>query len=132
MGLLLCSMGYVFLYVYLLMSNISCLNVVIAMQLVCRRVELILINFEQIRDSNRAMILAAAVQHQCKIVDLGIAPDDEEETEKIIKSAFASGIDILLTSGGVSMGDKDFVKPLLGKCGRVFFSKVGSVQFRLI
>ncbi|KAI4382195.1 hypothetical protein MLD38_008190 [Melastoma candidum] len=83
-----------------------------------------LLNRGQIRDSNRAMLLAAAVQHQCKVVDLGIAPDDEEEIERIIRSVFASGINILLTSGGVSMGDKDFVKPLLGKCGKVFFSKV--------
>ncbi|KAK4490587.1 hypothetical protein RD792_001271 [Penstemon davidsonii] len=72
----------------------------------------------QIRDSNRAMILAAAVQQQCDVLDLGIAPDDEEEIEKILDRAFSSGIDILLTSGGVSMGDRDFVKPLLEKRGR--------------
>lgn len=79
---------------------------------------------KQIRDSNRAMLLAAAMQQQCKVLDLGIARDDEEEIERIIQSAFSSGIDILLTSGGVSMGDKDFIKPLLEKRGKVFFSKV--------
>ncbi|KAL3718468.1 hypothetical protein ACJRO7_003578 [Eucalyptus globulus] len=82
------------------------------------------LNRGQIRDSNRAMLLAAAMQQQCKVLDLGIARDDEEEIERIIQSALSSGIDILLTSGGVSMGDKDFIKPLLEKQGKVYFNKV--------
>nr|KYP71069.1 Molybdopterin biosynthesis protein CNX1 [Cajanus cajan] len=77
-----------------------------------------------IRDSNRAMLLAAAVQHQCKVLDFGIAKDDKEYQGKILDEAFASGIHILLTSGGVSMGDKDFMKPLLEKRGKVHFDKV--------
>ncbi|GAB2274490.1 calnexin Cnx1 [Dionaea muscipula] len=78
----------------------------------------------QIRDSNRAMLLAAAVQKNCKTVDLGIARDDEGELEKVMDFAFSAGIDIVLTSGGVSMGDRDFVKPLLEKRGKVYFNKV--------
>lgn len=70
------------------------------------------------------MILAAAVQHQCEILDLGIAHDDEKEIEEILDKAFSSRIDILLTSGGVSMGDRDFVKPLLEKRGILHFHKV--------
>eukprot|EP00257_Ricinus_communis_P025126 XP_025012540.1 molybdopterin biosynthesis protein CNX1 isoform X1 [Ricinus communis] len=78
----------------------------------------------QIRDSNRAMLSVAAIQQQCKVVDLGIARDDEEELDKILNKAFSAGIHILLTSGGVSMGDKDFVKPLFEKKGTVNFNKV--------
>ncbi|KAL6518700.1 calnexin Cnx1 [Orobanche hederae] len=78
----------------------------------------------QIRDSNRAMITAAAGQQQCDVLDLGIAHDDEQEIERIFDKAFSSGIDILLTSGGVSMGDRDFVKPLLEKRGKLYFHKV--------
>ncbi|KAH6774832.1 molybdopterin biosynthesis CNX1 protein / molybdenum cofactor biosynthesis enzyme CNX1 [Perilla frutescens var. hirtella] len=78
----------------------------------------------QIRDSNRAMMLAAAQQQQCEVLDLGIAHDNEEEIERIFDRAFSSGIDILLTSGGVSMGDRDFVKPLLEKSGKLYFHKV--------
>ncbi|XP_057953421.1 molybdopterin biosynthesis protein CNX1 isoform X2 [Malania oleifera] len=78
----------------------------------------------QIRDSNRAMLLAAAIQQHCKVLDLGIARDDEEELERVLDSAIAAGIDILLTSGGVSMGDRDLVKPLLEKRGTVIFNKV--------
>ncbi|GAB4824561.1 calnexin Cnx1 [Ancistrocladus abbreviatus] len=78
----------------------------------------------QIRDSNRAMLLAALIQQNCKIIDLGIARDDEEELERIMDNAFSGGVDIILTSGGVSMGDCDFVKPLLEKRGKVYFNKV--------
>lgn len=78
----------------------------------------------QIRDSNRAMLLAVATQQQCNVLDLGIVGDDKEKLEKVLDSAFCSGINILLTSGGVSMGDKDFVKPLLEKKGTVHFNKV--------
>ncbi|KAE8734805.1 Molybdopterin biosynthesis protein CNX1 [Hibiscus syriacus] len=78
----------------------------------------------QIRDSNRAMLLAAIAQQQCTVLDLGIVRDDKEELDRVLDSAFSSGINILLTSGGVSMGDKDFVKPLLEKKGTVHFNKV--------
>ncbi|XP_031401341.1 molybdopterin biosynthesis protein CNX1 [Punica granatum] len=78
----------------------------------------------QIRDSNRAMLLAAAMQQHCRVVDLGIVQDNEEEIERILQTVSSSGIDILLTSGGVSMGDRDFIKPLLKKRGRVHFTKV--------
>ncbi|XP_065866320.1 molybdopterin biosynthesis protein CNX1 [Euphorbia lathyris] len=78
----------------------------------------------QIRDSNRAMLLAAAIQQQCKVVDLGIARDDEDELETIFDKASSAGIHILLTSGGVSMGDRDFVKPLLERRGTLHFNKV--------
>lgn len=82
------------------------------------------LNRGQIRDSNRAMLLAAAIHQQCKVLDLGIVRDDEKEIQRVFDQAFSSGIDILLTSGGVSMGDRDYVKPLLEKRGKVYFHKV--------
>lgn len=78
----------------------------------------------QIRDSNRAMIVAAAIQQKCKIIDLGIARDDEYEIKTILDKALSADIDILLTSGGVSMGDRDFVKPFFQNRGRVHFDKI--------
>lgn len=74
-------------------------------------------------------MLAAAMQQHCKVIDLGIVRDDEEKLEKILDNACSAGIDILLTSGGVSMGDKDFVKPLLQKKGTIYFSKVNYLLF---
>lgn len=70
------------------------------------------------------MLLAAVAQQHCHNVDLGIVRDDEEDIDQILQTVSFSGIDILLTSGGVSMGDKDFIKPLLKKRGKVHFDKV--------
>ncbi|XP_068658754.1 molybdopterin biosynthesis protein CNX1 isoform X2 [Aristolochia californica] len=78
----------------------------------------------QIRDSNRPMLLAAAVQQKCETIDLGVAPDRLEDLEKVLDAAISSGTDVILTSGGVSMGDRDFVKPLLARKGVVHFNKV--------
>ncbi|PKA56689.1 Molybdopterin biosynthesis protein CNX1 [Apostasia shenzhenica] len=78
----------------------------------------------QIRDSNRAMLLAAAVQQHCKVVDLGISGDNEDNINKMLDAAIDSGVDVILTSGGVSMGDKDLVKPILHKKGTVHFEKI--------
>nr|XP_043636386.1 molybdopterin biosynthesis protein CNX1 [Erigeron canadensis] len=82
------------------------------------------LNRGQIRDSNRAMIVAAAKQQRCKVIDLGIARDDEDEIKTVLDKALSADIDILLTSGGVSMGDRDFVKPFLQNKGRVYFDKI--------
>ncbi|WOL15575.1 molybdopterin biosynthesis protein CNX1 [Canna indica] len=78
----------------------------------------------QIRDSNRAMLMAAAAQQHCEVVDLGIANDKEDSLNKFFDAAIDSGIDVLFTSGGVSMGDRDFVKPCLAKIGHIHFEKV--------
>ncbi|XP_065030853.1 molybdopterin biosynthesis protein CNX1-like isoform X1 [Musa acuminata AAA Group] len=78
----------------------------------------------QIRDSNRAMLMAAATQQHCKAVDLGIASDKEDSLTEIFDAAIASDIDMLFTSGGVSMGDRDFVKPCLARIGNIHFEKV--------
>jgi gephyrin len=78
----------------------------------------------QIRDSNRAMLIAAAIQHKCKVVDLGIAKDTEESLKEHMDAALSSDADIILTSGGVSMGDRDLVKPCLASMGKIHFEKV--------
>ncbi|WVZ87537.1 hypothetical protein U9M48_034160 [Paspalum notatum var. saurae] len=78
----------------------------------------------QIRDSNRAMLLAAAVQQKCKVIDLGIAEDTEESLNEHMDAALRSDADIILTSGGVSMGDRDLVKPCLAKMGKIHFDKI--------
>ncbi|XP_071705689.1 molybdopterin biosynthesis protein CNX1-like [Rutidosis leptorrhynchoides] len=82
------------------------------------------LNRGQIRDSNRAMIIAAAIQHKCKVIDLGIVRDDEDDIRRVLDKALSADIDILLTSGGVSMGDRDFVKPFLQNRGKVYFDKI--------
>lgn len=78
----------------------------------------------QIRDANRAMLLAAAAGTGARATDLGIARDTAANVEAALDRAVAEGADILITTGGVSMGDKDFIKPLLERRGTVHFGKV--------
>ncbi len=81
-----------------------------------------------IRDSNRAMLIAAAhdvLGHSnahC-VIDLGIARDTREAIAAAIERGIDSA-DVLVTSGGVSMGDFDFVKPLLAERGKLHFGRV--------
>lgn len=70
----------------------------------------------QIRDSNRHTLLALVAQAGFEGVDLGIAADREAD----IEAAFADGArrcDAILSSGGVSMGDYDYVKAVLDRIG---------------
>lgn len=68
----------------------------------------------QIRDSNRRTLTSLLIRDGFKAVDLGIARDDETEIEQRLKTA-ASTCDAILTSGGVSMGDFDYVKAVLDR-----------------
>jgi molybdenum cofactor synthesis domain-containing protein len=68
----------------------------------------------QIRDSNRPMLLASCRAAGFEAVDLGLVPDDEAAIERALRSA-AADCDAVLTSGGVSMGDFDFVKAVLDR-----------------
>ena len=77
----------------------------------------------QIRDSNRAMLLAAIEAAGGEPVDLGISGDSQEALEARVQDGLAQA-DILLTSGGVSMGELDLVKPLLEHAGKVHFGRV--------
>lgn len=64
----------------------------------------------KIRDCNRATLLSwAASQGQTKVVDLGTCPDDANALDSVLHAA-ATQCDILITSGGVSMGEADLLK----------------------
>lgn len=70
----------------------------------------------QIRDSNRRTLLALAADAGCDVVDLGIARDTDDAITEAIERGVA-GCDVVLTSGGVSMGDIDLVKVVLDRIG---------------
>jgi molybdopterin molybdotransferase len=77
----------------------------------------------QIRDSNRRTLLALVEQAGCVAVDLGRIPDDEAA----ITAAIAGGArtcDALISTGGVSMGDFDFVKVVLDRIGEMRWMQV--------
>lgn len=70
----------------------------------------------QIRDSNRHTLLALVRQLGLEAVDLGLVADEEDAIAKAIERGVAK-CDVLLTSGGVSMGDLDHVKTVLDRLG---------------
>ncbi len=77
----------------------------------------------QIRDSNRPTLLALVEQAGFEAVDLGVLRDDRGEIEAALREA-VHGCDALLTSGGVSMGDFDFVKQVLSELGDLSWMQV--------
>ncbi len=77
----------------------------------------------KIRDSNRYGIYAQVQSAGGIPVDMGIAPDDEVETEHIFREALTKA-DALITSGGVSVGEHDVVKNVLTKLGKMNFWRV--------
>lgn len=77
----------------------------------------------QIFDSNRYTIHAMLERIGCEVLDMGVVRDDP----KLLEDAFvqaAGSADVVITSGGVSVGEADFVKDLLGKLGQVVFWKI--------
>jgi len=77
----------------------------------------------QIRDSNRPMLVALARAAGVEVVDLGLARDDEDLIVAVLEDAFAR-CDAVLTSGGVSMGDYDYVKAALDRFGALEWRQV--------
>ncbi|RHZ82706.1 hypothetical protein Glove_104g49 [Diversispora epigaea] len=66
----------------------------------------------QIRDSNRPALLATAKATGFEAKDFGIVKDNAKELENSLRSAL-SQVDVLVTTGGVSMGEFDLLKPIL-------------------
>ena len=77
----------------------------------------------QIRDSNRPMLVALARAAGADVVDLGLARDDEALIVSLLEDAFAR-CDAVLTSGGVSMGEYDYVKAALDRFGALEWRQV--------
>jgi molybdopterin molybdotransferase len=74
----------------------------------------------QLFDSNRFMLLAMLGRLGCEVDDLGILRDDPVATAGMLKSA-AARHDLILTSGGVSTGDADYVKAAVESVGTLVF-----------
>jgi molybdenum cofactor synthesis domain-containing protein len=79
----------------------------------------------QIRDANRFTLMAAVRQAGAEPLDLGIVKDKANNLQETIERGLAQA-DALLTSGGVSMGQLDLVKPYLAARGTVHFGRVNT------
>ncbi len=77
----------------------------------------------QIYNSNRYTLTGLVNDLGCELIDLGIVPDTLEATESALLRA-ASLSDVVVTSGGVSVGEADYVKAAVEKLGRVEMWKV--------
>ena len=76
-----------------------------------------------IYDSNRIMLAALLGRLGAEVVDFGILPDDPEILAARLAGA-AGGVDLILTSGGVSLGEEDHVKTAVEAVGQLVFWKV--------
>src|SRR5438046_6696520 len=59
----------------------------------------------------------------CDVIDMGVVEDGPEKLERAFATA-AAAADVVITSGGVSVGEADYVKQLLDKLGEVLFWKI--------
>src|SRR5207248_3367624 len=75
------------------------------------------------RDSNRYAVMAAAEEAGAEVVWNALARDDESELERAMREGLAVA-DVLITSGGVSMGTRDLIKPLLDTMATIHFGRV--------
>ncbi|HEU4839924.1 MAG TPA: gephyrin-like molybdotransferase Glp [Ilumatobacteraceae bacterium] len=77
----------------------------------------------QIRESNATMLAPLLAAAGCVVDARGVVPDDEQLLEAVLRDA-ASTNDAIVTSGGVSMGDYDVVKAVLGRIAEMEWMQV--------
>jgi molybdopterin molybdotransferase len=77
----------------------------------------------QIYESNRTGVAALLQNWQVQINNFGIVADEPETLKQVLQEAQQS-CDVIISSGGVSVGDADFVKPVLDELGEIGFWKV--------
>ena len=77
-----------------------------------------------IYNSNRFFLRALLLRLGCEVSDLGIVPDDRAATLAALQSA-AEAHDLILTSGGVSVGEEDHIKPSVEQLGTLDLWQIG-------
>ena len=98
----------------------------------------------KLRDSNRPMLAALVREAGCVLHSAAHVPDNLEQTEAMLRelSDPAAGADAIITAGGVSVGDRDFIRPALEKLGTlelwrvamkpgkpIAYGRIGAAQF---
>jgi molybdopterin molybdotransferase len=74
-------------------------------------------------DSNRYLLAGLLARFDAEVTDLGILSDDPKELARSLAAA-AADHDLVLTSGGVSTGEADYVRDAVGSIGRIVFWRV--------
>lgn len=80
----------------------------------------------KIRDSNKCMLMALAEQlGEVEAIDLGEMQDSGDAVHEVVSKAIEeTKCDVIVTSGGVSMGELDLVKPYIEHQGEVYFGRL--------
>ncbi|WP_417883479.1 bifunctional molybdopterin-guanine dinucleotide biosynthesis adaptor protein MobB/molybdopterin molybdotransferase MoeA [Vibrio rumoiensis] len=81
------------------------------------------LNDHCIYDSNRFTVMAQLERLGCEVVDLGIIDDNKAALESTLLEA-STQADAIISSGGVSVGDADFIKTVLNKIGQINFWRI--------
>jgi len=76
----------------------------------------------EVYDSNRYTVHGMLSRLGVEIVDLGVVRDDPAKLEAAFRKA--SSADAIITTGGVSVGEADFIKQMMAKLGEVMFWKI--------
>ena len=77
----------------------------------------------QVYDSNRYTIYGMLTRLGAEVLDMGVVKDDPASLERALREA-AAVVDVVITSGGVSVGEADYIKELLSRLGEVVFWKI--------
>lgn len=77
----------------------------------------------QIYDSNRYTLFGMLTELGVDVIDLGVIPDREDALENALGAA-AQSADLVLTTGGISVGEADHIRKLVFEQAEVLFSKV--------
>jgi len=77
----------------------------------------------QIYNSNRYLLDALMQAWGFEVIDLGIAPDDPAQIEELLLEA-AVDADVIISSGGVSVGEEDHIKDVVAGLGAIDFWKI--------
>lgn len=83
------------------------------------------LRYGEVRDTNRPTLISAARDWGYEVVDLGIARDKAESLEETLRDALRR-VDLVITTGGVSMGELDLLKPTIERSlgGTIHFGRV--------
>ncbi len=82
-----------------------------------------ILNPGEIYNSNKYLINSLLKNFDCDVTDFGIIPDSLEKTTSVLRMA-SNEHDLIITSGGVSVGEEDYIKPAVQKEGKLNLWKI--------
>ena len=77
----------------------------------------------EVYDSNRYTLFGALSRLGCDLLDMGVVPDEPAALEAAFRDASLAA-DVIITSGGVSVGEADFIREMMTRMGEVSFWKL--------